>query len=191
MLFLLYSSRIPGFNITLRNIVDLFFHALLFTIMNKSYIRRTILSVALGSLLVYQPLLGQQSVTIGSEQLKDNAILWLNGNGNQGLLLPTVSSTNAISNPDEGLIVYQTTDNRIYYFNGSAWTEVGGGGTGSGNTYSIQYDQGTNQLTLIENGTPGTAINLSNDALSLNGQDLPGGTPSPDHILVYNGTARE
>lgn len=67
----------------------------------------------------------QQSVTIGGTDLKDNAILWLNGSGSQGLLLPTVSTTNDVSGPDAGLVVFQNSDSRVYYFNGSAWIGLG------------------------------------------------------------------
>ncbi|MEM6526003.1 MAG: hypothetical protein AAF693_19560, partial [Bacteroidota bacterium] len=156
--------------------------------MNNCYTKKAVL-VFLFAVSAYH-VNAQQSVTIGGEQLKDNAILWLNGNGSQGFLLPTVSSTSDVSgSPDAGLLVYQTSDNRIYYFNGSSWTELGSGSAG-GNTYTLEYDSDANQLTLLENGS-GSAIQLSNDALSLNGIDLPGGVPSTDQILVYNGSTWE
>lgn len=48
--------------------------------------------------------------------------------GSKGLLLPRMNSSSrlAISNPAKGLLVYDTTTNSLWYFNGSAWDQVRG-----------------------------------------------------------------
>jgi len=47
----------------------------------------------------------------------------------KGVLVPRMTTTqrNAISSPATGLMVYDNTLNSYYYYNGSAWTAVGGG----------------------------------------------------------------
>jgi hypothetical protein len=52
----------------------------------------------------------------------------------QGVLLPRMDSTqrNAIPTPATGLQVYNTNTNAFNYYNGTAWTAIGGGGGGSG-----------------------------------------------------------
>ncbi|MDH5475639.1 MAG: hypothetical protein OEX22_08125, partial [Cyclobacteriaceae bacterium] len=141
------------------------------------------------------------SVAIGSATVKNNAVLWLNGDGSQGLLLPTVVATGDIVSPDAGMIVYQTSDNKIYYRNASAWVEVGGTG-GGGDSYSLRL-QGSN-LELLINGGVQDQIALSTfpvggdisgditsaTLVSIQGAAIPSGVPSSaDQILVYNGTS--
>src|SRR5688500_17354580 len=77
----------------------------------------------------------QQTVSIGTTQTNPKAVLWLKSEGqNQGLIIPIVTSLTAIttSEADRGMIVYNLTDNKIHYFNGGAWQEIGAGGTGGG-----------------------------------------------------------
>ena len=88
----------------------------------------TILFVA-----AHTSLFSQNEVAIGSSTTQSNAILWLNGNGSQGLILPIVTNKTAVSNPDKGMVVYDDSDNKVWYRSGSAWVEVGGGATSSTN----------------------------------------------------------
>jgi hypothetical protein len=52
----------------------------------------------------------------------------------QGFLMPRMDSTqrNAIATPATGLQIYNTNTNAFNYYNGTAWTAIGGGGGGSG-----------------------------------------------------------
>ncbi len=91
----------------------------------------------------------QQSVVIGSTSPTaiptpdPNAVLWLIGDGKQGLIVPLVTNTTAVSTPAKGMVVYNSADNTLYYNNGT-WVAVGTGTGGSatllkisGNTVSI------------------------------------------------------
>lgn len=48
----------------------------------------------------------------------------------KGLALPRMTNTqrDAIGSPATGLFIYSTTDNKLQFYNGSAWANVGGGG---------------------------------------------------------------
>lgn len=72
----------------------------------------------------------ETSVAIGTTDTKASAVLWLNSvQKNQGLIIPTVDSRNNIAapGPEAGMIVYDLTDNSIFFYNGSIWIEAGGG----------------------------------------------------------------
>src|SRR5688572_18061226 len=68
----------------------------------------------------------QQTVAIGDSNPKANAILYLKGNGNQGLIIPIVSTLGNFG--EAGMVVYNSTDKKIHYHDGSSWSVVGGGG---------------------------------------------------------------
>jgi hypothetical protein len=101
-------------------------------------------------LLISLEATAQNEVAIGSAATKSNAILWLNGNGSQGLILPVVTNKSAVSNPDKGMIVYDDSDNKVWYRSNSDWVEVGGGGAGTTNLNLLL--QG-NQLQLRDGTT--------------------------------------
>jgi hypothetical protein len=116
----------------------------------------------------------QNEVAIGSATTKANAILWLNGNGSQGLILPVVTNKSTVSNPDAGMIVYDNSDNKVWYRNNTTWVEVGGG-TGSGTPANLNLQLSGNQLSLRD----GTTV--------LNTVPVAGGTQANGAFLVFQG----
>ena len=117
----------------------------------------------------------QNEVAIGSATTKSNAILWLNGNGSQGLILPVVTGKGAVSSPDKGMIVYDDSDGKVWYRTASAWVEVGGGSGGSVTNLNLEL-QG-NQLQLRD----GTTV--------LNSVALASGTQGNGSFMVFQGGA--
>jgi hypothetical protein len=102
-------------------------------------------------LLAYAYALAQKkSVVIGSVITRPNAILILNPpNGDQGLLLPQVTTANRLliqpTSPNEdGLVVFDITDNSFYYWRLNQWVK------GLGNTLpqTISYNPTTSQLSI-------------------------------------------
>jgi hypothetical protein len=63
------------------------------------------------------------SVGIGTLTPDTTAILELSS-PNQGLRLTRISSTAAILNPVKGLVVLAENDNKLHYYNGSAWKQL-------------------------------------------------------------------
>ena len=49
---------------------------------------------------------------------------------NEGMVPPSITTTvrDAISSPISGSTIYNTTDNKLQFYNGSDWTDAGGGG---------------------------------------------------------------
>jgi len=157
----------------------------------------------------------QNEVAIGSSTTKSNAILWLNGNGSQGLILPIVSSKSAVS-PDVGMVVYDNSDNKVWYRTSSAWVEVGGGSSATSLGLQLQGNQlqlkdGTNVLSAVDLAA-GTQANgafmvfqggawqfatLTGDVTGLNGALQVGGIkgksiaafPATKQVLAFDPTA--
>jgi hypothetical protein len=87
----------------------------------------------------------------------------------QGMLPPRMTNTqrDAISSPTTGLTLYSTTDNKLQFYNGSAWADAAGGdniytadGTLSGNRV-VNFN--SNTLQLGTQGTDTTGVKIFQD----------------------------
>jgi len=58
-------------------------------------------------------------VGINTDHPDPCAVLELNGNGKQGLLMPQVDDYHSINNPKPGLIVYDILRKAIFLYNGN------------------------------------------------------------------------
>jgi hypothetical protein len=99
----------------------------------RIFIRRNFIFVSF-TLALGTAVQAQQSVAIGDTQTKSSAVLYLKAvNGNQGLIIPVVTTRNSIagSGAEAGMLVFDKSDNKLYYHNGSGWTEAGGSGGGT------------------------------------------------------------
>lgn len=138
---------------------------------------------------------GQNSVGIGVATPNKNAVLELiSPNNNQGLLIPKMTTaqrtatsfTNALTTKENGLLVFDSSDSKFYYWDATAWKEFGGGSTLTGgdgvtiinNTIStIPQDLELVGNTLsITNNPSSTPIDLSPFA----------GVNTDDQTLSYN-----
>jgi hypothetical protein len=72
------------------------------------------------------------SVGIGTTSPNASSLLDISST-TKGVLVPrmTTAERNAISSPATGLLVYDNTLNAFYFYNGSAWATMGGGGSGT------------------------------------------------------------
>ena len=77
------------------------------------------------SCLLPNLLLAQQNVGIGTTTPNSSAMLDIVST-TKGVLIPR-AETSAISSPVAGLIVYQPSDNSVYYHNGTVWQKLSGG----------------------------------------------------------------
>jgi hypothetical protein len=90
----------------------------------------------------------------------------------KGLLLPrmTTAQKNTISSPVAGLVVYDSSLNKLYYRNSSAWTDLQGPQGPQGPTYGIYNSLNTPSLKGLTGLNPGdaggaTMYNLGNVAI--------------------------
>lgn len=100
----------------------------------------------------------------GAVALDSSAVLKANST-TKGLLPPRMTNTqrDAISSPTAGLMLYSSTDSKLQFYNGSAWTDAGGGGdsiyTADGNIVATRT---------INDRTGGFTGTAGNHALKMN-----------------------
>ena len=127
--------------------------------------------------------LGQnkQSVVIGTMISRPNAVLIINPpNKNQGFLLPQLTtgerlSIAPVSPQDNGLMVYDLTENSFYYWSGNTWVK----GLGDSANQIISYDAATQRLTLNGNGGEVDLTTL---------KEIPSTTGNAGRYLTTDGT---
>ncbi|MBL7853516.1 MAG: hypothetical protein JNL17_03930 [Cyclobacteriaceae bacterium] len=96
----------------------------------RRLLTRTVWTVFITLSLSFSHRLAAQNnaVAIGSATPQQNAVLLLVGDGTQGLVIPTVTNRTAVSGPGKGMVVFDDSDDRIYYHDGTNWVGVGGSG---------------------------------------------------------------
>ncbi|MFZ6010678.1 MAG: hypothetical protein ACOYXT_10045, partial [Bacteroidota bacterium] len=137
----------------------------------KVTIRQSIFCLAL--FLTFLQAQAQQSVSIGTTQTNSKAVLLLSSPGkNQGLIVPTVSSTGVVSagTSDKGMIVFNESDSKAYYFNGTTWVEVGSGSGTGGSSYVLKM--AGNDIILEKDGTAQNTIKIASTNPTAAGQFL-------------------
>jgi hypothetical protein len=87
--------------------------------------------------VVASKLLLGQSIGIGTSAPNASAQLDVTST-TKGLLIPRMTSAQrtAIASPAAGLMVYETTTNSFWFYNGTAWTQIGTGGVSPWTTLS-------------------------------------------------------
>ena len=82
--------------------------------------------IAILFLTFFSSIVFGQSTGINNRTPNSKAALDVVASGNQGMLIPRISDSQrlAITNPPTGLICYSTTDNLIWYYNGSNWVTI-------------------------------------------------------------------
>jgi|GEM_PF-2510719 len=117
------------------------------------------------------------SVAIGSADVRNDAVLYLVANGQQGLILP-VTTRSGFAPSEKGMIIYDSDDDKIYYWNATNWVEIGAGSGGGSDSYELQIN--TNSIQLLKNGSAeGAAISLDAVVLGDGGGDIEGSIEAP------------
>jgi hypothetical protein len=97
--------------------------------------------------LITCPLFAQQTVSIGTTSTKSTAVLWLNGNGSQALIIP-IGNKDSVTPAEKGMVIYNSADNKVYFHDGAGWSAFGG----AGSAQTLSYDANTRQLSLTGGG---------------------------------------
>ncbi|MBI5218727.1 MAG: hypothetical protein HY958_07350 [Bacteroidia bacterium] len=86
----------------------------------------------------------QQGVKIGagSENPHSSAMLEVES-ANKGLLIPRMADHTVIQSPAEGLMVYNITDHRFWYYSGAQWQPVSAGSLAGNKAFQTLQDAAT------------------------------------------------
>ena len=105
---------------------------------------------------------GVSDAGITSGMLDASALITMRST-TKGLLPPRMTNTqrDAISSPTAGLMLYSSTDSKIQFYNGSAWTDAGGGGD---NIYTADGTIASTTRTITTTGTSNIIFNLSSNS---------------------------
>ena len=82
----------------------------------------------------------------------------------KGILIPRTDTTlvnGAGVNPADGLLIYQTTDSKFYYFDGGKWIVIDGPNTDNQSIETFGLSGNTLSLSLDNDGQPNQTVNLS------------------------------
>lgn len=127
------------------------------------------LILSLSLLLISVGLSAQNNVGIGTANPNPSSILEMQSD-NQGLLIPrmTTAKRSAISNPVDGLMVYDIDSSCFYYFKAGAWSSLCGGGSGSVVQQTLgRWDTtGTADIAYGSTGTTGNFNTIQDMALT-------------------------
>ncbi len=150
----------------------------------------SLFTVFLVALFIYNiHLNAQNNVGIGTTTPDVNAILELSST-TKGLLVPRLTTVQrtamnpSLTGTQKGLLVFDTTDNVFYFWDGSAWTQIGAGSAPACVTLDEAYNCGGNGMGRTINANYGTLqINLSNtsvntEAITATASAGTSGTPS-------------
>lgn len=87
--------------------------------------------LAVASCLIFVSINAQIAVSTDGSTPHNSAMLEVKSI-NRGFLLPRLTDVqkNTIASPSAGLMIYETTSNALWVFNGTAWVQLGSGGGG-------------------------------------------------------------
>ena len=147
---------------------------------------RNIIYILLFGLLL--PKLGAQNVGINGDNSTPAPSAMLDVKStDKGILIPRMTQTqrNLIASPATGLLVYQIdgTDG-FYFYNGTAWTSLsGGGGDNLGNhTATANLNMNGNSVT--------NAATVTAAAATISGNNYPNNLGSNGQVLTTNGAGQ-
>lgn len=112
-------------------------------------------------------LYAQQSVAINNDGSQPHSSAMLDVNStSKGFLAPRVTAAQrqAILTPAAGLLVYETTSNAYWVYNGTTWVQLGAGGSGS-----LQWSVNGNHIYNNNSGNVGIGLSNAEEKLHLLG----------------------
>ncbi|MCU0471716.1 MAG: hypothetical protein MUF58_24365 [Arcicella sp.] len=101
----------------------------------------------------------------------------------KGLLMPRVTDHTTIASPATGLMVFNTTTNTFWFYNGLAWTDMGNGGSSG-----AWLQNGTNVYTNnnkvgLNTATPQTTLDIKGDGFLVS-QKTKLNLTNPDNFVL-------
>jgi hypothetical protein len=139
------------------------------------------------ALLALQVDLVTAQVIIRSDTSSNSAMLDVSSSS-KGILIPrmTTGERNSISSPVKGLLIYCTTDDRFYFYNGTAWKNIDELDELQGLTGDVTGTAAYPTISTTISNNAVTESKIANNAVT--GAKIQMGGDLKGDILFYNGT---
>ena len=124
------------------------------------YVKKVTVSGGVESIKLVK--MSEEPISIGTASPGVSAILDVVSTS-KGFCLPRMTNTqrDAISTPATGLFIYSTTDNKLQFYNGAAWSNVHGGGNTKELVFHSEEISGNAATRTILTSTSTTYISFS------------------------------
>lgn len=158
--------------------------------------------IAILSLMISFSLASFAQVAINTDGSAPNGSSMLDiSSTNKGILIPRMADHTSVVSPAKGVLVFDSSTNTFWFYNGSAWAELAAGG-GGGCTLDQAYDfggAGNGRIITSDNGAvefnngANTAhfINATNVANFTNGSDIVSLIGTGNNVAEITTTGKE
>jgi hypothetical protein len=133
-------------------------------------------------------ILNAEGIAIGSATITNLNVAFQIDGTNKAILMPRITELSAIQTPVNGMLVYNSTDNKFYVRENGVWVTFATITDLNDKTSNIKIDN----ITIIKDNTGALAANVNSaiwNANKLQGNPVSATAPLNGQVLSWNGTA--
>ncbi len=133
-------------------------------------------------------ILNAEGIAIGSATITNLNVAFQIDGTNKAILMPRITALTAIATPVNGMLVYNSTDNKFYVRENGVWVTFATITDLNDKTSNIKIDN----ITIIKDNTGALAANVNSaiwNANKLQGNPVSATAPLNGQVLSWNGTA--
>jgi hypothetical protein len=133
-------------------------------------------------------ILNAEGIAIGSATITNQNVAFQIDGTNKAILMPRVAALTAITTPVNGMLVYNSTDNKFYVRENGVWVSFATVSELNNKSANITVDN----ISIIVNNTGALAANVNSaiwNANRLQGNAVSATAPVTGQVLSWNGTA--
>ena len=133
-------------------------------------------------------ILNAEGIAIGSATITNQNVAFQIDGTNKAILMPRIIALSAIASPVNGMLVYNSTDNKFYVRENGVWVTFATVTDLNDKTSNIKVDN----ISIIKDNTGALAANVNSaiwNANQLQGNAVSAITPLAGQVLSWNGTA--
>jgi hypothetical protein len=133
-------------------------------------------------------ILNAEGIAIGSATITNQNVAFQIDGTNKAILMPRITTLSAIASPVNGMLVYNSTDNKFYVRENGVWVTFATVTELNDKTSNIKVDN----ITIIKDNTGALAANVNSaiwNANRLQGNQVSATAPLSGQVLSWNGTA--
>ncbi|HEY1062273.1 MAG TPA: hypothetical protein VGE44_11340, partial [Daejeonella sp.] len=133
-------------------------------------------------------ILNAEGIAIGSATITNQNVAFQIDGTNKAILMPRITALTAIATPVNGMLVYNSTDNKFYVRENGAWVSFATITDLNGKASTVTVDN----ISIIKDNTGALSANVNSaiwNANRLQGNAVSATAPLAGQVLSWNGTA--